>query len=180
MAAIKRFTLKVWQSFLANAGHDANVFGKLEFQKVRPGEVVVALPLERKHLNRNMTLHGGVIVSLTDTLGSMALTTRGLWQTGVSVDIHTSFLRPAGVEGDVIHAMARVESFGKTLASTRVEFYNSQGKLTAFGSHTKFIGASLASHKNVKFSEDGETVIEGNDDGYTPPEGKGEGPEKSP
>jgi len=164
MAALKRFTQKVWKSFLENAGHDANVFPNLVIESAKTNEVVATLQLERKHLNRNMTMHGGVILSLTDTLGSMALTTRGLWQTGVSVDIHTSFLRPAGVEGDVMRAVARVESYGKTLASTRVEFFNSQGKLAAFGSHTKFIGASLVSDKNVKFSEDGESIIEGKDE----------------
>lgn len=45
---------------------------------------------------------------------------------------------------------------GRTLAYTRVNFYNKQEKLVAFGSHTKFMGKNQPS---VAFSEDGETEL---------------------
>ncbi|CEQ42861.1 SPOSA6832_04735, partial [Sporobolomyces salmonicolor] len=57
---------------------------------------------------------------------------------------------------------------GRTLAFTRIELESAKtGKLLAFGSHTKFIADALKSPKNIKLSEDGETIVEG-----TMPEGK--------
>jgi len=58
------------------------------------------------------TLHGGLILSLTDSLGSLAVATHGTFMTGVSTDIGTSFVRPAGVEGDTLLASATLISMG--------------------------------------------------------------------
>ena len=59
------------------------------------------------------TVHGGVILSLTDPLGSLALATKGSYMTGVSVDIGTSFLKPAGRVGDILKARATVTGLGE-------------------------------------------------------------------
>lgn len=49
---------------------------------------------------------------------------------------------------------------GRTLAFTRVEMTSAKtGKLLAFGSHTKAIGATLEHAENKKFTEDGEKEI---------------------
>lgn len=137
--------------------------------------------------------------------------------TGVSTDIGTSFVRPAGRVGDTLHAKASLTAMGKTksflpslpftwsfssvgksLAYTRVDFTNPAGELVAYGcrtsfvkleyrpfyilfctDHTKYVGKSSShpvrsfcrlifrSHfiriekENVKFTENGEDVIEG-------------------
>lgn len=81
---------------------------------------------------------------------------------------------------------------GKSLAYTRVDFYNAAGQLAAYGraypslislrqrmsadesswtlttgfgsaDHTKYIGRSGGHKEDVKFSEDGESVVEGED-----------------
>ncbi|KAJ3500210.1 hypothetical protein NLJ89_g9897 [Agrocybe chaxingu] len=83
--------------------------------------------------------------------------------TGVSTDIGTSFVRPAGRVGDILHAKAVLTGMGKQLAYTRVDFTNPRGELVAYGFHTKYVGKSNSNAENVKFSEDGETVIEGVD-----------------
>ncbi|KAF8645269.1 hypothetical protein AX16_008093 [Volvariella volvacea WC 439] len=83
--------------------------------------------------------------------------------TGVSTDIGTSFVRPAGRVGDILHAKATLTGMGKSLAYTRVEFTNPAGELVAYGHHTKYIGKSSSHPKNVILSEDGETIIEGED-----------------
>ena len=59
------------------------------------------------------TVHGGLILSMTDTLGSLALATKGSYMTGVSVDICTSFLKPAGRVGDILNARATVTGLGE-------------------------------------------------------------------
>lgn len=57
-------------------------------------------------------MHGGLILSLTDTLGSLAVASKGHYMTGVSTDIGTSFVRPAGRVGDVLHAKAVLTGMG--------------------------------------------------------------------
>lgn len=52
-------------------------------------------------------------MSLTDTLGSLAVATKGHYMTGVSTDIGASFVRPAGRVGDVLHAKAVLTGMGQ-------------------------------------------------------------------
>ena len=125
--------------------------------------VETSLKIEPYNLNRVGTVHGGLIMSLTDTLGSLAVASKGQYMTGVSTDIGASFVKPAGRTGDVLHAKAMLTAMGKSLAYTRVDFTNAAGDLVAYGYHTKYIGKSSSGSDNVKFSEDGETVIEGKD-----------------
>ncbi|BGP57208.1 hypothetical protein JCM8202v2_004848 [Rhodotorula sphaerocarpa] len=106
-------------------------------------------------------LHGGVIASLVDTMGSLALASRGMYMTGVSIDMSQTFVRGAKL-GQKVRVESEVVNMGKTLAYTRVELLNHDtGKLLAYGSHTKYIADAIKSDKNVKFSEDGETILEG-------------------
>ena len=58
------------------------------------------------------TLHGGLILSLTDTLGSLAVATRGQFMTGVSTDIGTSFVKPAGRIGETLYVKASLIAMG--------------------------------------------------------------------
>lgn len=62
----------------------------------------------------SQTAHGGWILSLTDTLGSLAVATKGQYMTGVSVDIGTSFVKPAGRVGEELTAKATVTGIGKS------------------------------------------------------------------
>lgn len=59
------------------------------------------------------TVHGGLIMSLTDTLGSLAVATKGQYMTGVSVDIGTSFVKPGGKAGDTLTAKAVITGMGE-------------------------------------------------------------------
>jgi len=102
-------------------------------------------------------------MSLTDTLGSLAVASRGQYMTGVSTDISTSFVKPAGKPGDELKITATLTAMGKSLAYTRVDFNDPAGQLVAYGMHTKYIGKSTGHAENVKFSQDGEKVIEGKD-----------------
>lgn len=64
--------------------------------------------------------HGGLITSLTDTLGSLALASKGHFMTGVSTDIGTSFVRPAGRAGDILHAKAVLTGMGRSRFSSLI------------------------------------------------------------
>lgn len=63
-------------------------------------------------LGIHQTVHGGLIMSLTDTLGSLAVASKGQYMTGVSTDVSTSFVRPAGRIGDVLYATATLSALG--------------------------------------------------------------------
>jgi uncharacterized protein (TIGR00369 family) len=63
-------------------------------------------------LTSYQTVHGGLILSLTDTLGSLAVATKGQFMTGVSTDIATSFVKPAGRIGDTLYARAYLIAMG--------------------------------------------------------------------
>ncbi|CAL1712606.1 unnamed protein product [Somion occarium] len=163
MSACMRFTRRVWKSFVENQGHDHRCFPNLKILNAKPGLLEASVKIEPYNLNRVGTAHGGYILSLTDTLGSLAVATKGQYMTGVSVDVGTSFVKPAGRVGEELTAKAIVTGIGKSLAYTRVDFFNAQGQLAAYGFHTKYIGKSSGHKHDVKFSEDGETVIEGED-----------------
>lgn len=60
-------------------------------------------------------------MSLTDTLGSLAVATKGQYMTGVSVDIGTSFVKPAGKPGDILTAKAIVTGIGSHHISAALE-----------------------------------------------------------
>ncbi|KAF8349433.1 thioesterase thiol ester dehydrase-isomerase [Amanita rubescens] len=154
MAACLRFTRRVWKNFLDNKGHDSQCFPNLVIHRAVPGTVEASLKVEQYNF------HGGLILSLTDTMGSLAVASKGKWMTGVSTDIGTSFVRPAGRLGDILHARAIVTAMGSKLAYTRVDFTSQEGELVAYGYHTKYVGRSSDHANNVELSEDGERVIE--------------------
>ena len=51
-------------------------------------------------------------MSLTDTLGSLAVASQGQFMTGVSTDISTSFVKPAGKPGDELKIKAMLTAMG--------------------------------------------------------------------
>jgi len=156
MTACRAFVEKCWASTIAKGGHDHNVLSNLKFVSASPGHLRTSLVLERRHVNNHKTAHGGVLLSLTDTVTSLTLSTLGLPPpTGVSVNVSCEFVRPAGKEGDELIGVGEVVKVGRTLAYTRISFY-SMDKLVAFGSHTKHMGNS---EPVVRFSEDGEDEI---------------------
>jgi len=163
MSACLRFTRRVWKSFIDNGGHDARCFPNLSISNARPGVVEASLRIEPYNVNRVGTVHGGLIMSLTDTLGSLAVASQGQYMTGVSTDISTSFVKPAGKPGDELKMTATLTAMGKSLAYTRVDFTNPAGQLVAYGTHTKYIGKAVGHTENVKFSQDGEKVVDGKD-----------------
>jgi acyl-CoA thioesterase len=81
-----------------------------EFLGMGGGEAEVALDLETRHTNSWHVAHGGVIMTLLDVVMSMAGRSldpdaRG----GVTVEMKTTFMQPAG------HAGGRIIAKGKAL-----------------------------------------------------------------
>ncbi|KAI1480951.1 thioesterase family protein [Daldinia eschscholtzii] len=106
------------------------------------GSVTARLTLTRNHINSGGGIHGAVSAAIVDWAGGMAIATWDLRRrTGVSVDIHVTYLSSA-VEGDEIEITATADKVGGTLAFTRVVISKvidgEAGPVIANGSHTKY------------------------------------------
>lgn len=127
-------------------------------------------------MNRAGTLHGGMISTLVDSVGSLAVASKGLFNTGISTDIHATFVRPGGRLGDTVSVLGEVVNIGtfhaliqarhwRIRASScviprRTRYWVGNQTNAAYGSHTKYVrGAYNADH--VVFDAAGEKVIEG-------------------
>lgn len=98
-------------------------------------------------VNRAGTMHGGVVMTLIDSGGSLVVATNGYRNTGVSTDINATFARPAGKAGDVIRVTSEIINMGKTLAYTRTELRDIETN-ELLGMYARLLQRSLwKSHK---------------------------------
>ncbi|CAF0854230.1 unnamed protein product [Adineta ricciae] len=106
----------------------------------KPGHIQCELDIDEKHLNRNDTLHGGMLTSLTDSVSTLALETNERKPSkSASVELSVSFLK-AAKKGETLVIDAETVKLGRTLAFLSVEFRNKQNnELLATGKHTKFL-----------------------------------------
>ncbi|KDN51416.1 Thioesterase/thiol ester dehydrase-isomerase [Tilletiaria anomala UBC 951] len=162
MAASTKFVRRVTQAFMRNQGHDSVTMQNLVIKHATPGKVKASLKVEQHNVNRLGTVHGGLICTLTDTMGSLAIASHGFYSTGVSTDIHTTFVKPSGKVGDSFNVNAEVISLGKVMATTRMEIRHPvTDVLLAYGSHTKFVGKIHDHVENVVFDDSGDNVLKG-------------------
>ncbi|KAI9219909.1 HotDog domain-containing protein [Blastocladiella britannica] len=136
---------------------DANRYDALVLQNVHiddadpKGTVQCSMAVEPCHANINGTLHGGMSATLVDIVSSLAIAARGYHSTGVSVDIHTTYLAAPPV-GTPLRITASADRIGGTLAFTRVEIEHlvkgtERWELAVRGSHTKYVkGAARPGH----------------------------------
>lgn len=117
MTPCLQFVRRVTTAFLKAGGHDATCYPSLQITHAIPGHITGTFKIEKHNLNRLGTLHGGLICSLVDTMGSLALASKGLYSTGVSTDIHTTFVKAAGGDGDEVKVEGKVISLGERLCS---------------------------------------------------------------
>ncbi|KAI7869331.1 HotDog domain-containing protein [Spinellus fusiger] len=150
----KAFVEKVLQNFKAQGGYDAHVLSKLCLVDSDASRVVAELTVEKYHLNRLGTVHGGLLATVVDIGGSLAIASRGLFATGVSTDINISYLSSA-TQGDVLTMVAKCDRLGKTLAFTSVDI-KCKDTLVAIGRHNKWV-AKAHSHP-LNRTEQGEAV----------------------
>ncbi|CAD6890114.1 unnamed protein product [Tilletia laevis] len=102
MVACIRFVRRVANAFVTLDG--------LRIIRATPGKVEAVLSIQQHNLNRLQTLHDGLICTLTDTMGSLAVAPKGLYSTGASTDIYTVFAKPAGKLGDEVKVTGEIIS----------------------------------------------------------------------
>ncbi|EEB05878.1 acyl-CoA thioesterase [Schizosaccharomyces japonicus yFS275] len=142
------FVRSVWKDFLDTEAFDYHLLSTLQVTRAVPGLVECSLELQKYHLNRMGRLHGGCIAALTDLGGGLALASRGLFSSGVSIDMNQTFLATGGGLGSRIFIHAKCDRLGSNIAFTSVDFLNESLKVFAKGRHTKFVKGSLGDPRN--------------------------------
>lgn len=88
----------------------------IEFVDMENGHATLALTLEPHHLNSWGVGHGGVVMTMLDAVMSMA--GRSLDpdpRSGVTIELKTSFMQPAGKEGSRLIAKGKVMHAGNSM-----------------------------------------------------------------
>ncbi|MCJ1397901.1 hypothetical protein MMC11_001097 [Xylographa trunciseda] len=128
----------VWNEMRPKSAIYRVLLNDIEIVSASNGAVKARLRVLPLHLNSKGTLHGTVSSCLTDWAGGLAIASTGLASTGVSTDIHTTFVSTAK-EGDWLEVEGRAVKVGGTLAYTTVEIRKGSGTVVAIGSHTKYV-----------------------------------------
>ncbi len=105
------------------------------------GSMVASLKVAPNHLNSKQSLHGSVSATIVDWAGGMAIASTGLEKTGLSTDIHVSYVSTAKL-GDVLTIEGSVSKVGRNMGFTTVTIYKGEGEnktVVAHGTHTKYI-----------------------------------------
>lgn len=107
------------------------------------GIVRARLKVEPVHLNSKGTLHGTVSACITDWAGGLAIASTGRGNTGLSTDIHTTFVSAAKL-GDWLEIEGRASKVGNRLAFTTIEIRKPgedgiSDSVICSGTHTKYM-----------------------------------------
>ncbi|KAK4223505.1 HotDog domain-containing protein [Podospora fimiseda] len=123
------------------------------------GRIIAHLDLLPVHTNSKGILHGAVSGTLCDWAGGMAIASTGLDKTGVSTDMHVSYVSTAKA-GDTLEIEAWVSRAGKSLGFTGFEIRRGimtddgrKGSVVVTGSHTKYL---MFGQKKEESKPDGE------------------------
>ncbi len=94
------------------------------------GEVRVELDLRENHLNIGGIAHGGVLLSMLDSvMGGAVVTTLQDGEWTATESLTTNFLRPA--RAGPLHALGRVDRRGKLTAFVSGDVYDGSGVVLA-------------------------------------------------
>ena len=133
---------KYWANMRRNSPIYDFLLSDIALVSASKGLVTAKLVVKPCHLNSKGTLHGTMSACLTDWAGGLAIATHGRDKTGVSTDIHTTFISTAK-EGDVLEIEGRTNKVGGTLAFTSVEIRkvgeDGASSVVSTGSHTKYV-----------------------------------------
>lgn len=107
------------------------------------GRVTGEMVLEDKHVNSLGGIHGTTSAAIIDFSAGMAIVAKsGSEKTGVSTDIHISYVSSARV-GDTVEVECWVHKLGRSMAFTTCEIRkiedSGKRKVLVTGSHTKFV-----------------------------------------
>eukprot|EP00246_Nothoceros_aenigmaticus_P007232 TRINITY_DN2090_c0_g1_i1.p1 TRINITY_DN2090_c0_g1~~TRINITY_DN2090_c0_g1_i1.p1 ORF type:complete len:222 (-),score=17.45 TRINITY_DN2090_c0_g1_i1:235-900(-) len=119
--------------------YDALVGRRIKIERTEKGRVVCSFKVTPGMCNLLKMLHGGILSSLVDVIGTAAIVASGSKITGVSVDINVSHVNGAKL-GDEVEIDAKCLGVGENLAQVSVDFTDKEtGQVIAQGRHTKYL-----------------------------------------
>ncbi|KAF9300166.1 hypothetical protein BGZ74_008230 [Mortierella antarctica] len=140
-------------SFLEAGGFDAQTLSGLKLVSASKGFIQCELDVAHQHLNRLGGCHGGLLSTIVDIGGSLAIAAENMHATGVSTDLNVSFVSGAKLGDKLIIASpsfnSRCDKIGGTLAYTTVEI-TANGKVVVLGRHTKYVRLAHLSNADLK------------------------------
>lgn len=116
-------------------------FSNIQIVSAEKGSMLARLEIGPNHINSKSTLHGSVSATIVDWAGGMAIASHGLEQTGLSTDIHVTYVSTAK-QGDVLSIEGKTSKMGRNMGFTTVTIYKGEGNdqsIVAHGTHTKYI-----------------------------------------
>ncbi|OGM50655.1 thioesterase family protein [Aspergillus bombycis] len=132
----------VWDVQRANSPIYALLLDNITITEASPGTIHATLRITENHTNSKGGLHGTLSACLVDWAAGMAIVSHGTSYTGVSTDLHVSYLSSA-TKGEVLEITGRALKVGGTLAFVSVEIEkvkeNGDRVMVATGSHTKYV-----------------------------------------
>lgn len=134
----------VWDGIRANSAIYRILLSDIRLVSATQGRVIAQLDIAPVHINSKGIFHGSVSATIVDWAGGMAIAATGLEKTGVSTDIHVSYVSAAR-EGEILEIEAWTTKVGRTLAYTQVEIRKigkengEKGPVVCTGSHTKYL-----------------------------------------
>ena len=109
----------------------------LRVLEARAGEVVLVLPVTRKHVHQGGVLCGQTMMAAADTAMVLAVMTRlGGFKPMTTVQLQTSFLRPISGASGAARVVARVLRMGRTLVFGEVQVISADDELAAHATTT--------------------------------------------
>ena len=131
-----------WQSLKEHSPIYNFLLSEVQVTSAAAGVIKARMFVRDVHLNSKGGLHGTVSACLVDWAGGLAIASTGLLKTGVSTDIHTTYMATAK-QGDLLEIEGCATKVGGTLAftTTSISKVESDGSLkpVASGTHTKFV-----------------------------------------
>ena len=120
-----------------------------ELELFEGGESILCYTPKPEHLNSFAVTHGGAVLALLDV--TMATTARSVQKDMgvVTIEMKTSFMRPAPGDGSKLTAKGRLMHRTATLAFTEATLYNVEGGVCAHATGTfKYVKRSTAGSKS--------------------------------
>ena len=104
---------------------------------VKPGEVVLALPVHKRHIHAGNVMSGQTLMAAADSAMVLAVISKlGAFRPMTTVQLQTSFLRPIGPDAGEARVTATVLRLGKTMAFGDIKITTGDNVLAAHSTTT--------------------------------------------